>query len=44
MKVKEKKKCELHSPYYCYRTGGLRCKKCKILLNDNGLEYKKSKQ
>lgn len=32
--------CENHKVYYCLRTGGLRCRKCKILLNDFGNEYK----
>jgi len=29
-----------HTPYYCLVTGGMRCRKCKVLLNDYCNEYK----
>ncbi len=40
MNKKQKPKCEVHKPYYCLKTGGLKCRKCKILLTDFGNEYK----
>lgn len=33
------KPCIQHSPYYDLQTGGLRCRKCKLLLNDVGKDY-----
>ena len=30
----------VHKPYYCYKTGGMRCRKCKKVLNDFGQEYR----
>jgi len=40
-----KKQCRdgYHRPFYCYATGGLRCRKCDVLLNDFSKEYKDKK-
>jgi len=32
--------CNHHKSYYCLTTGGMRCTRCKCLLNDFSHEYK----
>lgn len=40
-KKRGKPMCTVHSPKYCLKTGGLRCRKCGELLDAFGNEYKK---
>lgn len=41
--IKEQEKADNcnHKPKYCMRTGGSRCRKCNVLLNDFGKPYQK---